>query len=67
MSAVTKPPTKQIVFRVPEDMYDDIDEVADALGLTPSSFLRMLLTEQMPTYKRRAEKVKRGERLEEGE
>lgn len=54
-------PTRQMAFRVPNDLAERIEAVAPRLGLDTSNFLRMMLIEQIGTYERRADRIEAGE------
>jgi hypothetical protein len=56
--------SRQIVFRVSEDVGRLLDELAPAFGQDVSGFLRLILKEQLPGYRRRAERNERGEEEE---
>jgi hypothetical protein len=63
MSAVAKkkPGSRQMAFRVPNDLADRVEKVAARLGLDTSNFLRMMLLEQVGAYERRADRIEGGE------
>jgi predicted DNA-binding protein len=66
MPAVAKTqPQSQIAFRVPQDMRDRLDALATRFGLDTSGFLRLILSEQLAGYERRAAKMERGEEEED--
>jgi predicted DNA-binding protein len=56
--------SRQIVFRVPEDVGRQLDELAPHYGQDVSGFLRLILQEQLPKYRRQVERRQQGE--EEG-
>lgn len=58
--------SRQVAFRVPDALWTRLEGVADRLGLDVSNFLRMMLIEQIGVYERRAERVERGEDVNDG-
>jgi len=59
-------PTRQLAFRVPNELADRVEAVAPRLGLDVSNFLRMMLIEQIGSYERRADRIEgAGEEAEE--
>lgn len=52
---------RQINIRCGPRLYARLADVADALGLDVAPLVRMVLTEQLAIYERRAEKTKKGE------
>lgn len=65
MPSATKRLSHQIVFRISEEMAKALDELAPRYGQDTSGFLRLVLCEQVPTYKRRAERMEKGQEEEE--
>jgi hypothetical protein len=65
MSAVAKKKarsgSRQLAFRVPNELADRVEAVAARLGLDTSNFLRMMLLEQVGSYERRADRIEGGE------
>lgn len=50
----------QVAFRAP-GMTARIDDIAKRFGLDRSNFLRMMITECLPLYERRADSFSKGE------
>lgn len=55
--AKSKKPTRQLAFRVPEELAQRTEKVAARLGLDLSNFLRTILLENIVTYEVRANRA----------
>lgn len=55
------PDGKQLGLRVDKDMRRRLEDTANGLGLEVSSFLRMMVTENIGRYERRVAAIRRGE------
>jgi hypothetical protein len=53
--------TRQLAFRVPEELAKRVENTSKRLGLDVSNFLRAMLVEQIGVYERRAERAESGE------
>jgi hypothetical protein len=67
MTTVAKksPATRQLAYRVPGELADRVEKVAERLGLDLSNFLRMRTLEQIGAYERRADRIEAGEEVSE--
>jgi hypothetical protein len=52
--------TRHVSFRAPEPLAVRMERTADALGLDPSNFLRLMLIEKLPEYEDRARRANAG-------
>jgi hypothetical protein len=60
-----EPEDKQITFRISGRLHARLDAAADGLSLDISSLLRMLIRQNLPTYEKQAEDVRRRESKED--
>lgn len=63
MQTVAKKKSKQseqVVFRVSEETMQSLRELSERFGQDVSGFLRLILSEQLPAYRCRAERMERG-------
>jgi hypothetical protein len=56
---------KQLGLRLSAELLREVEFCAEALGLEAAPFIRMVLIENLGKYKRRAERIKSGESIEE--
>src|SRR5690242_3883641 len=52
---------RQLAFRVPADLAQRVEDLAERVGLHLSNFLRLVVKECIPPYEGRAEGIERGE------
>lgn len=49
---------RSITFRAPSELAADLDDIADALSVDVSNLVRMVLRENLTSYRERAERVR---------
>ena len=52
---------RQIGFRVSEERYLELEDIAHGMGLDLSNFLRLMIAENLPTYRQRVREIRERE------